>query len=87
MSDALEKAFPIYEDADGEFRFRIVGGNGEIVASGESYKTRAGAERGRKALTRILLKALGKVESTHGPSVETPTSDELRPPGDHQPIP
>ncbi len=57
MSDTFDKALPIYQDANGEYRFRVVAGNGEIVASGESYKTRADAKRGRDALIRIILKA------------------------------
>lgn len=32
--------FEVYQDARGEFRFRLKAGNGEIVATGEGYKTR-----------------------------------------------
>jgi len=63
-SDTFEKAVPIYQDADGEYRFRVVGGNGEIVASGESYKTRAGAKRGRDAMIRIIMDST-ELESTN----------------------
>lgn len=34
--------FEVYE-SHGQYRFRLKGGNGEIVASGEPYETRAGA--------------------------------------------
>lgn len=44
--------FEIYEDARGEFRFRLKAGNGEIVATGESYPTRVGAISGTEAVKR-----------------------------------
>lgn len=33
--------FQIYEDKAGEFRFRLVAGNGEILAVGEGYKNQS----------------------------------------------
>ena len=44
--------FEIYKDSKGEFRFRLKAGNGEIVATGESYKTKAGAQQGIEAVKR-----------------------------------
>lgn len=44
--------FEVYEDKSGKFRFRLKAGNGEIVASGESYPTRKGAEDGCEAVKR-----------------------------------
>jgi uncharacterized protein YegP (UPF0339 family) len=44
--------FEIYKDKRGEFRFRLKAANGEIVASGESYKTKAAAEKGVEAVKR-----------------------------------
>jgi len=35
----------IYPDKAGEFRWRLVGGNGEIEASGESHATAGHAEK------------------------------------------
>lgn len=49
--------FEIYEDARGEYRFRLKAGNGEIVATVEGYKTRAGAIRGTEAVTRAAAEA------------------------------
>jgi uncharacterized protein len=49
--------FEIYEDARGEYRFRLKAGNGEIVATGEGYKTRAGAIRGTEAVKRAAAEA------------------------------
>jgi uncharacterized protein YegP (UPF0339 family) len=42
--------FEIYKDSRGEYRFRLKAGNGEIIATGESYKTKAGAENGIKSV-------------------------------------
>lgn len=44
--------FEIYEDAKGEFRFRLKAGNGEIVATGESYETKSGVINGVDAVKR-----------------------------------
>lgn len=44
--------FEIYTDAKGEFRFRLKAGNGEIVATGESYRTLAGVKDGIAAVQR-----------------------------------
>ncbi|MCX2934650.1 YegP family protein [Mycobacterium sp. CVI_P3] len=38
--------FELYKDSRGEFRFRLKAGNGEIIATGESYKTETGARNG-----------------------------------------
>ncbi len=44
--------FQIYRDSAGEWRWRLRAANGQIVASGEGYKTKAGAKRGTDALRR-----------------------------------
>ena len=44
--------FEIYKDRKGEFRWRLKAGNGEIVATGESYPTKAGARKGTEAVQR-----------------------------------
>jgi uncharacterized protein len=44
--------FEIYKDAKGEFRFRLKAGNGEVVATGESYPTLAGVKKGIEAVQR-----------------------------------
>jgi uncharacterized protein len=38
--------FEIYKDARGEFRFRLMAANGEIIASSEGYKSKAAAQNG-----------------------------------------
>lgn len=49
--------FEIYPDAAGEWRWRLKSSNGRVVASGEGYKTKAGAERGTEALRRAASQA------------------------------
>lgn len=41
-------------DAEGKDRFRIVGGNGEIVVTSEAYDSKSNAQRGVDDLTAIL---------------------------------
>ena len=36
----------IYKDKKGEFRFRLLAANGEIVATGESYPDKASCKKG-----------------------------------------
>jgi uncharacterized protein YegP (UPF0339 family) len=38
--------YEIYKDSSGGFRFRLKAGNGEVIATGESYKTKAAAQKG-----------------------------------------
>lgn len=44
--------FEVYQDKASKFRFRLKAGNGEIVASGEAYETRAAAEKGCQSVQR-----------------------------------
>ena len=38
--------FELYKDTKGKFRFRLKAGNGEIIAVGEAYDTKARAKNG-----------------------------------------
>ncbi|MCD4850581.1 UNVERIFIED_CONTAM: uncharacterized protein YegP (UPF0339 family) [Jeotgalibacillus campisalis] len=38
--------FEVYKDKSGGFRFRLKAGNGEVIASSESYTTKAAALSG-----------------------------------------
>ena len=49
--------FEIYKDKKGEYRFRLKSANGEIVATGESYKTKAGVKGGVDAVKRAAAGA------------------------------
>ena len=48
--------FTIYKDAKGEFRFRIVATNGNILASSQGYSAKASA---KGAIDRIRSDAAG----------------------------
>ncbi len=48
--------FEVYQSGT-EFRFRLKAANGEIVASGQAYATRAGAHEGCEAVKRAAAVA------------------------------
>ncbi len=48
--------FEIYKDKAGEFRFRIVATNGNVLAGSEGYKAKASAQG---AIDRIKADAAG----------------------------
>jgi uncharacterized protein YegP (UPF0339 family) len=38
--------FEIYKDKAGKFRFRLKASNGQVIATGEAYETKASAMKG-----------------------------------------
>ena len=44
--------FEVYEDKAGTFRFRLEASNGQIVASGEAYETKAAARKGCESVQK-----------------------------------
>lgn len=44
--------FEIYQDKAGGYRFRLKAANGEIIATGESYKSKASCENGIDSIRR-----------------------------------
>jgi len=50
--------FVIFEDVAGEFRWRLVAGNGEPVAASEGYTTRYSAERSARRVKEIAGSAI-----------------------------
>ncbi|HEY5784354.1 MAG TPA: YegP family protein [Microlunatus sp.] len=44
--------FEVYRDNTGEFRFRLKASNGQIIATGESYKTKTGVLNGIASIKR-----------------------------------
>lgn len=42
--------FEVYEDKAGKFRFRLKASNGQVVAVGEDYETKAAAIKGTEAV-------------------------------------
>ncbi|RZJ08026.1 MAG: DUF1508 domain-containing protein [Rubrivivax sp.] len=49
--------FEIYQNAGGEWAWRLKAANGEIVGAGEGYKTRRGATSGVEAARRAASRA------------------------------
>jgi uncharacterized protein YegP (UPF0339 family) len=49
--------FELYKDKSGQFRFRLKAGNGEIIATGESYPAKASAQKGVESVKRNAVDA------------------------------
>jgi uncharacterized protein len=44
--DTMAGKFELFEDKTGQYRFRLLAGNGEIIAVSEAYATKSGAKNG-----------------------------------------
>lgn len=44
--------FEVFEDKSGKWRFRLKAGNGEVVAQGQAYASKAAALKGCEAVQR-----------------------------------
>jgi len=44
--------FELYKDTAGKFRFRLKAGNGQVVAVGEAYESKAAAMNGIESVRR-----------------------------------
>lgn len=44
--------FELYKNDSGEFRWRLKAANGEIIASGQGYKSKASAEAGIESVRK-----------------------------------
>jgi len=44
--------FEIYKDARGEFRFRLKASNGQVIATGEGYKSKASCMNGIESIKK-----------------------------------
>ena len=56
--------FELYQDKAGKFRFRLKAGNGQIIAVGEAYETKAAAQKGIESVkTNAGDAAVVEVES------------------------
>ena len=51
------KKFQIFKDRAGGFRWRLIAGNGQIVAASESYTTKHNARRSTKNLKASTIHA------------------------------
>ena len=49
--------FELYKDASGKYRFRLKAGNGEIIAVGEAYESKASALGGIDSIRRNAAEA------------------------------
>lgn len=49
--------FEVYRDKSSKFRWRLKSGNGEVIATGEAYETKAGAIKGTEAVQRAAAGA------------------------------
>ena len=56
--------FEMYTDKAGEFRFRLKAKNGQIIATGEGYKAKAGCKNGIESIRKNVVDA--KVEEVEG---------------------
>lgn len=52
-----EPRVEVYVDLQGFWRFRLRGGNGEIMASSEPYPSRSNAVRGAEDFKRVAAEA------------------------------
>jgi hypothetical protein len=46
LSFVMAAKFELFKDKSGDFRFHLKAANGQIIASGQGYKTKAAAEKG-----------------------------------------
>lgn len=44
--------FEVYQDKNSKWRFRLKAGNGEIIAVGEAYESKAGCEKGIESIKK-----------------------------------
>lgn len=49
--------FEVYQDKSEKFRFRLKAGNGEVVAQGQAYDSKASAHKGVEAVQRAAADA------------------------------
>ena len=49
--------FEVYKDAANKFRFRLKAGNGEIIAVGEAYESKAGVLGGIESIKKNAAEA------------------------------
>jgi uncharacterized protein YegP (UPF0339 family) len=44
--------FELYQDKAGKFRFRLKAGNGQVIATGEAYESKAAAMNGIESVRK-----------------------------------
>jgi len=53
-----EPKFEVYKDAAGKFRFRLVAPNGQTIAVGEAYESKASCKNGIESVKKNAPLAL-----------------------------
>ncbi|WP_254546938.1 HVO_2922 family protein [Halomarina pelagica] len=55
---STNSTFEVFRDAAGEWRWRLVASNGNVIAdSGEGYRSKQGVERGIESVKRTAAEA------------------------------
>lgn len=49
---AMAGKFELYKDKAGKFRFRLKASNGQVIAVGEAYETKASAAKGIESVRK-----------------------------------
>ena len=49
--------FELYKDKKGEFRWRLIAPNGQVIATGEGYKSKESAKNGIESVKKNAPKA------------------------------
>ncbi len=49
--------FEIYKDKKGEFRWRLLADNNQVIATGEGYTSKAGCKKGVESVKKNAPKA------------------------------
>jgi uncharacterized protein YegP (UPF0339 family) len=44
--------FELYQDKAGKYRFRLKSGNGQVIATGEAYESKAAAQAGIESVQK-----------------------------------
>ncbi|HET8600877.1 MAG TPA: YegP family protein [Segeticoccus sp.] len=65
--------FELYTDKRGNYRFRLKAGNGQVIATGEDYPTRAAALKGIESIRKNAAEAT-LVDQTQDAGVPKPTA-------------
>jgi uncharacterized protein YegP (UPF0339 family) len=50
--------FELYKDKSGDFRWRLIAANGETIASGQGYTSKASAQKGIDSVKENASKAI-----------------------------
>lgn len=63
----MSATFEVYQSGEGQWRWRLLEGNGEIVAVGESHTTKGDALRAARGVQRLAATAVidGEKEPAH----------------------